>query len=313
MTTKTGVDIWFPVMVGEFLVETAIMSAEEVGAHVLFKAHAWRNNGALPCDEKRLRQLAKMLPEQWQVSRDTLLSFWIRDGDVYRRPEVDAEIAHALANRAQRVSAGKASAEKRALERGGNARSTDVATETERDANSSPSPSPSSGSIPAARPEPESPASSDSLRSLPSPAPAATTTANGAAVVAPRRSTSTGGSRRTVDTGDTWASYSTAYLNRYGTEPLRNAATNSKMMAFVKAVGSDAPAVASFYLQHNGKFYVQKMHPVGLLVSDAEKLHTEWRTNRMVTDTEARQVDRRQANGNAFGTLIAQVKDGTNG
>ncbi|MGE5522595.1 MAG: hypothetical protein ACM3SS_02690 [Rhodospirillaceae bacterium] len=117
--------------------------------------------------------------------------------------------------------------------------------------------------------------------------------------------------REPAKTTETWNAYGAAYQQRHGSEPVRNATTNSQMAQFVGRIGVDeAPHVAAFYVRHNNAFYVKKLHPVGMLLQDAEKLRTEWATNRTVTDTEARQADRTQANGNVWTKLAAEARDG---
>lgn len=96
---------------------------------------------------------------------------------------------------------------------------------------------------------------------------------------------------------ETWARYCNAYLNRYGTEPIRNAGVNSMIKQFVQKLGFvDSPFVAEFYVQHNDRFYVQKTHPVSLMSKDAEGLRTQWATGRSMTATRASQIDKSQAN-----------------
>lgn len=91
----------------------------------------------------------------------------------------------------------------------------------------------------------------------------------------------------------TWARYSEAYRQRYGTEPLRTQKVNSQVKQFCQAVPhEEAPEVAEFFVFHNQSFYVLKGHDLGLLLSDAGKLRTEWATGRMVTGTRANQMDR---------------------
>jgi hypothetical protein len=78
-----------------------------------------------------------------------------------------------------------------------------------------------------------------------------------------------------------WESYSTAYHERYKVPPLRNTLINSQMVQFVKRVGKDdAPLVAAYYVSSNEQFYVRKMHPIGLMLADAEKLYTEWKSGK---------------------------------
>ena len=99
----------------------------------------------------------------------------------------------------------------------------------------------------------------------------------------------------------TWEVYIWAYTKRYGVPPVRNATVNSQMLKFIKRVGAqDAPDIAAFYVAHNDQFYVRKSHSVGLLLNDAEKLSTEWRTNNVVTTSDARDVERRHANVKAI-------------
>lgn len=97
--------------------------------------------------------------------------------------------------------------------------------------------------------------------------------------------------------GETWESYSRAYQDRYRSPPVRNAMVNGQLSKFCERVAAaEAPHIAAFYVRHNASFYVMKGHPVGLLLADAEKLRTEWATNRSITQTQAMQSDRTGAN-----------------
>lgn len=94
----------------------------------------------------------------------------------------------------------------------------------------------------------------------------------------------------------TWKAYSLAYHNRYGVDPIRNARVNGQLTNFIKLIPhEEAPHVAAYYVDHNNNFYVQKMHPVGLMLSDAEKLRTEWATNKQMTRRTAQHADDRQS------------------
>lgn len=98
----------------------------------------------------------------------------------------------------------------------------------------------------------------------------------------------------------TWAAYSAAYALRYGVPPVRNAKVNSQIAAFVDRIGAtESPAVAEHYVASNNGFYVKAGHQVGFLLSDAEKLRTEWATGRRVTQSQATQIDRTQTNYDA--------------
>lgn len=91
-----------------------------------------------------------------------------------------------------------------------------------------------------------------------------------------------------------WEEYKTAYERRYGTPPVRNAAVNAKCTQIGKRLGEDAAAVASFFVSHNRQFYVLKSHPIGMLLADAEGLHTEWMKGKQTTITEARAAENKQ-------------------
>lgn len=110
-------------------------------------------------------------------------------------------------------------------------------------------------------------------------------------------------------TRKTWIAYSQAYESRYGVTPVRNKTIAGQLANFVKRIGrEESPHVAAFFVYHNNQFYVKKMHTVGLLLADAEKLRTEWATNKTVTDTQARQTDQTQARGNVFNKLIDEAR-----
>ena len=75
---------------------------------------------------------------------------------------------------------------------------------------------------------------------------------------------------------------------RYGT-----ARWPARWRQFVKRLGRlAAPKVAGFYLQREDRWYREKMHPVGALLNDAEKLHTAWQTGqRASVDTRPDPMD----------------------
>lgn len=97
-----------------------------------------------------------------------------------------------------------------------------------------------------------------------------------------------------------------AYEQQYGVKPVRNAKVNGQLTAFLKRIpAADAPALAAFYVRHKGQFYVLKRHPVGLLLHDAEGLHTQWKSKHSVTHTQAKQIDKTSTMLN----IMQEVKD----
>ncbi|MGT3245325.1 hypothetical protein ACVSUJ_23010 [Yersinia enterocolitica] len=107
----------------------------------------------------------------------------------------------------------------------------------------------------------------------------------------------------------TWEAYKNGYWERYGVDPVRNAKVSSQIKQFVGRVGMEAaPHVARFYLSVNNTFYVQKLHPVGCLLADAESLHTQWATGRTMTAARAKQIDSTQTNLNAADETIRMLR-----
>lgn len=90
-------------------------------------------------------------------------------------------------------------------------------------------------------------------------------------------------------TAATWESFSNAYRKRYGSEPVRNATTNSQMSNFVKRIGEEeSPHVAEFYVSLVDQFYLNQCHSVGILLRDSEKLRTMWANGIRNTKVDAK-------------------------
>ena len=90
--------------------------------------------------------------------------------------------------------------------------------------------------------------------------------------------------REPVDTVPTWEAYSESYQKRYHEAPIRNATVNGMLRNFVNRVGKDeAPEIAAFFVTHNDPLYIRKGHSVGTMLTDAEKLRTEWKTGHQIT------------------------------
>lgn len=113
-----------------------------------------------------------------------------------------------------------------------------------------------------------------------------------------------------------WKQYSQAYLKRHGDEATWNSRNAGMLKHFIARVPlEESPDIAEFYVSHNDSYYVRAKHPIAMLLRDAEKLRTEFRTQRQVTGVEARQAERKQATMNVFGPLIAEAeaKEAANG
>ncbi|HHA2894755.1 TPA: helix-turn-helix domain-containing protein [Stenotrophomonas maltophilia] len=108
----------------------------------------------------------------------------------------------------------------------------------------------------------------------------------------------------------TWAAYATAYRERHGVAPVRNAKVNSNVRQIVQRLGhSEAPLVAAWFLTVNERYVVQNMHDLGALLTKCEAYRTQWATGRQVTEEAARQTDKTQTNlgaADAAKALLAQ-------
>ena len=89
----------------------------------------------------------------------------------------------------------------------------------------------------------------------------------------------------------TWAAYSAAYAQRYGTAPVRNASVSSRIKQFVQRIGYDeSPAVAGYFVDSvTEPFVLRKVHDVGLLLSGAEGYRTQWASGRTANAQPNRQ------------------------
>lgn len=105
-----------------------------------------------------------------------------------------------------------------------------------------------------------------------------------------------------------WEAYREAYWKRYGIDPVRNAQVNAQCSQLAKRLGAEAPQVAAAYLSHSDAFYVRCLHPIGLLVKDAEKLRTEWKLGSRMTGQLARQVEMRAANDDVVNAVVRKLE-----
>lgn len=110
-------------------------------------------------------------------------------------------------------------------------------------------------------------------------------------------------------TSKIWESYRQAYANRYGVDPVRNAKVNGQLSQLLQRLGEDdAVAVAAWYIDHNDRWYVSRLHAVDCLLRDCEKLRTEWATGRRMTQRQAHEADRRQATVGMVDSLTERLR-----
>jgi hypothetical protein len=117
--------------------------------------------------------------------------------------------------------------------------------------------------------------------------------------------------RKKAKSTETWNAYSTAYTNRYGEPPPRNAKQNSLCCQLVDRLGAtEAPQVAAYYLNSRNQYHVQRGHSLQALVGDCESLRTAWKTGNQITQTQAREDDRLHATGAGWERVKAELGEG---
>lgn len=122
---------------------------------------------------------------------------------------------------------------------------------------------------------------------------------------APRRKSSQGPAPSTL----VWEAYAAAYERRYGVAPTRNQKVNGQLANFIRRVPADeAPLIAAYYVTLNERFYVTKMHPIGMLLQDAEKLRTLAVTGDRMTAARAAQSDRQDERISGWNRVISQIE-----
>lgn len=108
---------------------------------------------------------------------------------------------------------------------------------------------------------------------------------------------------------EVWGSYSNAYFNRYGTEPVRNASVNSKVKQLAQRLGQDAVGVAQFYVSINDQWLIKNMHDIGNLLAKCESYTTQWRTGHSITTQQARDAERTNNNASAVQGALDMVRN----
>ncbi len=108
----------------------------------------------------------------------------------------------------------------------------------------------------------------------------------------------------------TWIAYAIAYHGRYGSWPIWNGTVGGQIANLIERIGIElAPRVAIHYVRRvNEEFVVKQMHPVKLLLADAEKWATQFHTNTTMTGTRAKQVDQSQSNYDAAAEAVAIMR-----
>lgn len=108
---------WMPLYPGDYLADTAHLSAAESGAYLHLIMHYWLKGG-LPDDDAQLARIARMTPAEWQEARPVVEAFF---NPGWKHGRIDHELAEAErlsgAGRAGGIASGKARRQRSANDR----------------------------------------------------------------------------------------------------------------------------------------------------------------------------------------------------
>lgn len=96
-----------------------------------------------------------------------------------------------------------------------------------------------------------------------------------------------------------WNAYEKAFEHRYGFMPPRSAKSNKACADMAKRLGTDAAAVAKFYVEQNDPVWIRLHHPIGVLYQNCESVFSMWKTGKVITYGESRQIEKQGTNMNA--------------
>jgi hypothetical protein len=89
--------------------------------------------------------------------------------------------------------------------------------------------------------------------------------------------------------------YALAYEQRYGCQPIRNAAVNSAAKKIYEQVGQEAMALVQHYVGMNKRWYLEKAHSLQACLGDLQAVRTAFVTGKTMTNTRAQELDKEQS------------------
>jgi uncharacterized protein YdaU (DUF1376 family) len=279
--------IWFPFYPADFLTSNrvALMTTEEIGGYTLLLCYAWQDpNCTLPADDESIRKLSRLtgsleavkscfIQKRGRLLNERLYKEWVK---VKEKSDLAKHSSEVRWNNERNANALRTQSSSHR----------NIGTEEQKNKGT--------------EEESESQSEITNQKKIKT-----------SASASPR---GTGKSVEVANSSPVWDAYAESYTNRYGVLPVRNAKVNSCLKSFMSRVPEEeAPDIASFYVRHPGAYYVSRGHPVELLLRDAEKIRTEWASNRPITQRQAQQSDGQAARGQVWKELIdeAEAKKGT--
>ena len=89
-------NLYIPFHPGDYLADTAHLSAAEHGAYLLLILNYWQRGEPLPADERKLKGIVRMTGVDWDAARENVLEFFeLRDGLLHHK-RLDEELARAV-------------------------------------------------------------------------------------------------------------------------------------------------------------------------------------------------------------------------
>jgi len=111
------VDIFMPMFVADYLADTTDLSTEEHGAYLLLMFTAWRSDGVLPNDPRRLARIAKVPFERWPDIWEAIGRFFSVTGAAVSQGRLVKELARARAHKEAAIERGKRGAAAKAAKK----------------------------------------------------------------------------------------------------------------------------------------------------------------------------------------------------
>lgn len=141
------VDIFMPMFVADYLADTTDLSTEEHGAYLLLMFAAWRSDGVLPNDPRRLARIAKVPFERWPDMWEAIGRFFSVTSAFVSQGRLAKELARAKAQKEAAIERGRRGAAAKAARSGEQAESKQRASDSPSDEQVNSPPSPSQGSL----------------------------------------------------------------------------------------------------------------------------------------------------------------------
>lgn len=91
MSKDTKPDVWFPLVVGDYLKDTSRLTTEQHGAYLLLLMDYW-TGGPPPDDDSALASITKLDARRWRIMRPVMLRYFRIEAGVWRQKRADEEL-----------------------------------------------------------------------------------------------------------------------------------------------------------------------------------------------------------------------------